>query len=507
MVHAGRAMPAWISKVRLRSSVALGAAAVASFSACSRDWSFLGEDGAAISSGGVGGVGGAGASASGAVGGTAGTGGAAGSGGAAGAPDSGDASMDVRHDAESDAGVGAVRRRLALGRSHSCALLGPLRTLHCWGDNGLGQLGLPPDSVDAAFPRSEVPLPTPNPFFERWDEVESISAARHSTCALWRFNSSDLVFCWGAQELGSLGNGLPDGAYAPAVPVKVNETPQAGVTGLFPAGGDVVSASFCLASSNDVYCWGNNSTFQLGSPADPDGEALSSAAAGSVSTGPHHGCALSSGVVRCWGLDDRAQLGTTLPASSCPPPLVGVPCSAEPISVTLPGLATDVTVGVEHSCAVVSGSVYCWGGNDRGALGHADVLGSCEPTEPCGFPPQKVEGITGVVVDVEAGDDVTCALTEEGRVWCWGSNQRGQTGRSFTSEHEATPAPVRTELAELEGVEELDLGQRHACARVESNDFIYCWGHNDAGQVGLAPSSVGPDLVPWASRVQFPGGL
>jgi hypothetical protein len=97
--------------------------------------------------------------------------------------------------------------------------------------------------------------------------------------------------------------------------------------------------------------------------------------------------------------------------------------SDAPVPVSgLSGIATAVTTGKEHSCALLSsGKVECWGGNERGQLGNGSRVGSATPV--------PVTGVKNAVA-VSAGGSHTCALLQNGTVVCWGDNQHGELGMS-----------------------------------------------------------------------------
>ncbi|WP_249756147.1 MopE-related protein [Microvenator marinus] len=131
--------------------------------------------------------------------------------------------------------------------------------------------------------------------------------------------------------------------------------------------------------------------------------------------------------------------------------------------------ATDVALGEEHACALIStGRVYCWGSNDFDQLGY-DGPGS--PT------PVLVEGLTDVV-SINAGRNYTCALDTSAVLRCWGSNESGALGTGIggsTSDH--VPRMVAS------GVDSFSCGASHACVLIDGQTS--CWGANVDGQLGI----------------------
>lgn len=142
------------------------------------------------------------------------------------------------------------------------------------------------------------------------------------------------------------------------------------------------------------------------------------------------------------------------------------------------------------TCAVMEndGSVWCWGANERDQLGHAG---------PSDGTPQKVVLDSDKVVkakDVSVGTSHACAISEEGDVYCWGSNATGQADPNV----EACPDPativdwisasfVRTALPTKVDLPrpatQVSAGQLHTCALLDDRT-VRCWGSNHAGQCG-----------------------
>ena len=130
-----------------------------------------------------------------------------------------------------------------------------------------------------------------------------------------------------------------------------------------------------------------------------------------------------------------------------------------------------VTAGRDHTCALLeNGRVKCWGTNGSGQLGDSTTE---ERTKPV-----LVGELTGVKA-VSAGDGYTCALLEDGAVMCWGGNGVGQLGDG-TGYNRTTPVAV----ADLAGsVKAIAAGSGHTCALLDSGD-VQCWGANWDGALG-----------------------
>jgi alpha-tubulin suppressor-like RCC1 family protein len=147
-----------------------------------------------------------------------------------------------------------------------------------------------------------------------------------------------------------------------------------------------------------------------------------------VSPSIWHACVVkAAGTVFCWGLNDRGQLGHTGGELSCMTTVGTVlPCNPKPTAVGLPGgvRVTQISTGPYYTCALTTmGDVYCWGANDMGQLG----LPISTTSTPI---PSRVAGLTRPAVQIAVATyaNVSCALLDDATVWCWGQSALGGTG-------------------------------------------------------------------------------
>lgn len=134
--------------------------------------------------------------------------------------------------------------------------------------------------------------------------------------------------------------------------------------------------------------------------------------------------------------------------------------------------ARSVAAGYLHTCAVTTrGAVRCWGWNNYGQLGNRSTTDSVRPV--------AVSGLRSKVRSVTAGSGHTCALTTNGKVWCWGDNQFGQLGNGSTT-HSSRPVAVH---GLGRGVKAISAGNVHTCA-ITSTGAAMCWGNNLFGALG-----------------------
>ncbi|MDH3581925.1 MAG: hypothetical protein OEM91_15045, partial [Hyphomicrobiales bacterium] len=82
------------------------------------------------------------------------------------------------------------------------------------------------------------------------------------------------------------------------------------------------------------------------------------------------------------------------------------------------------------------------------------------------------------IKEVALGYAHTCALSESGDVWCWGSNALGELGDGTTVSRISPGAPV----SKLDETIAIGAGVNNTCA-VGRNNLVRCWGTDDPGGV------------------------
>jgi alpha-tubulin suppressor-like RCC1 family protein len=145
------------------------------------------------------------------------------------------------------------------------------------------------------------------------------------------------------------------------------------------------------------------------------------------------------------------------------------------------GGAVGVTVGKGHFCARTNLSqVACWGNNESGELGDGT-------SDPHADPAVVMTGLPEAG-QLAAGVDATCAVTLEGKVWCWGHNDVGQLGRGpclTTMCKQTTPQEVvNFKIGSPVPVGAVTAGNQFACALAREERTVWCWGADSLGQLG-----------------------
>ena len=296
----------------------------------------------------------------------------------------------------------------------------------------------------------------------------SVSAGATHTCAL---TGDGEAYCWGSGT----------GATVPSLVGGTTRFRTISAGGGGPSSRYDYFESFSCGLTADglAFCWGQNYFGQLGtgdkiaSPMTPRPVAQGQMRFVHLAAGNSHACAISStGTIHCWGGDNpNGALGYDGEPVLGPGPAIVLPADAgRAVQLALGG---GGGMGQTYSCALTDlGRVYCWGSNTY------QITGGDGPT------PRRVA--IGVAFKSLTARGFICGVSLNDKGYCWGSLFTGQS---------ATPVPIDTSLNFLA----LAVGAHpvlgaHGCG-LEVGGFVRCWGDNAGGQVGDG-TTISPRLAP-----------
>jgi len=144
-------------------------------------------------------------------------------------------------------------------------------------------------------------------------------------------------------------------------------------------------------------------------------------------------------------------------------------------------------------CEKIRGALFSWGSNNKGQLGDATSVERLTPT------PVAPGSIARDVSFVVAGEEHSMALTANGTLYTWGSNQFGQLGYGTKGGTQSTPR--RCEFGRS-SFKMASAGQRHSVV-LDDQGTVWCFGAGDVGQLGNGATS---NNVLAPTKAQLPAG-
>jgi len=344
-------------------------------------------------------------------------------------------------------------------------------TVSSWGENEDGQLG------NGNNTDSNEPVIVDMSGVLSGKTITAVAAGRYHSLAL---ASDGIVYAWGGNRYGQLGNGNNINSN---VPIAVDTS---GVLLGKTITAIAVGSEFSLALTSDgtVYSWGSNNLGQLGNGSTTNTNVpvmavtngvLSGKTISAISAGLYHSIALSSdGMIYSWGHNFNGQLGNGNNNNS------NVPVTVNMSGVLSGKTITGITSGGAHVLALDSdGKVYSWGGNYSGQLGIGDNTNSNVPVIV-----DASDVLSGkTLTTIAAGYQHSLAVDSDGNVYSWGKNSSGQLGNGNTTDNNI-PVQVNSS-GSLSGktIIAIATGKYHSIA-LDSEGGIYTWGYNIDGQLG-----------------------
>ena len=354
---------------------------------------------------------------------------------------------------------------IAAGDSFSLAL-DRSGTLWGWGANDNGELG------DGTFTAQYTGRSDARPVKAISGVVKFSAGGQHSAAV----TSGGLVYTWGRNDSGQLGNGGTADTNLPrAVPGITNAVDVS-------AGDD---HTIVLLADGTVVAFGDSYEGQLGdgtgdpTPTFVQAKGLTNAFA--VATGIFFSMGLTrDGSVWAWGDNDEGQMANGGNAVNvyAPARISGLP------------VISSMAAGGSHAFAVAtSGRVYAWGANDFGELG--------DGAKPLSSTPEKVPGVSSIA-GIAAGGTHTLALKSDGTLMAWGANWAGQLGDGTSDAHSSAVA-----IAGPGGLTQVSAGYYYSAA-LRNDGTVWTWGEGYGGPLGQGDEDdrFVPTQVPGLSGVK-----
>ena len=347
------------------------------------------------------------------------------------------------------------------GSSHSLALTNA-GVVYAWGQGSSGELGNGTTTGTQATPVKVSDGTMGN------SNVTAISAGLGYSLAL----KGGIVYAWGLEQYGRLGNGATTANKTTPVKVSDGEMGNSNVTAISAGDGHALALK-----DGKVYAWGWVQTGRLGNGVTEtnqttpvkvsDGE-MGNSGVTAISAGDYS-LALKDGSVYAWGEGMNGQLGigTTVYAKYTPVKVSDGEMGNSSV--------TAISAGIKHALALKGGMVYAWGAGASGQLGNGE---STDKTTPAKVSDGEM-GNSGIAA-ISAGDVHSLAL-KGGMVYAWGGGASGQLGNGETA-NKTTPVKVSDGEMGNADVTAISAGNSHSLA-VKGGE-AYSWGFGGRGQLG-----------------------
>jgi len=194
-----------------------------------------------------------------------------------------------------------------------------------------------------------------------------------------------------------------------------------------------------------------------------------------IFSGVYHSLALNDqGQLLAWGDNTHGQTGFEKGYARQAPYLIDIP------GLNSEEFVTEGSCGLNHSIVLTNqGRVFVTGSNEKHQLG-------LEGIKECGvftllIFPELINQES--IIKINAGYQHSAALSSGGRIFTWGSNLEGQLGIDLLTIKVTRPAVIELPLDANEWITDLSVGWDHILV-LTSKHRVIGWGQNKYGQLG-----------------------
>lgn len=367
--------------------------------------------------------------------------------------------------------------------AHSSHFLHPSGKLYSWGANWDGQLG---NNDDPLFADSWLAVEVNASHLGLSNEFKYLATAGYYNYHMCAIHQTGKVLCWGTNWSGECGVGnLVDPCNKPTE-IKMSHLTETNDFLMVTVGQD---KSCALHSNQKIFCWGNNSasgelgTGDVADHIEPTEIDMTLAGVANqfkfVSVSESNGCGVhQNGKIYCWGWNSSGQLGNGTSGwvtSSLSP--IEIDMSAHPEGNDFVSVAAGF-----HTCGIhANGKLFCWGENGAGELGIGSNIDTFLPTEVDMSVQLKINSFT----EVDVSSNSTCAVHIDKSLYCWGDNGTPAISGSINPQ-ETRPFPydMTTQGVSNQFTNAATDSEGWRICGLNLNGLLYCSGYNSYGSLG-----------------------
>jgi len=294
--------------------------------------------------------------------------------------------------------------------------------------------------------------------------------------SIWEYTSSSgFLWSWGkGDDWGNLGHNSRQTVSSPVQVGSDGTWVELGIDGR------VYGSNFGIKNDGTLWAWGLNTVGQLGLNS-PTNAARSSPTQipGSTWSKLSHAYLRASaiktdGTLWLWGYNNKGQLGHN-----------NVTDYSSPVQV--PGSTwKSITSGTTFSLATkTDGTLWGWGFNNYGMLGNNNLTSYSSPVQ--------VPGTSWSYA--WASEESVLSVRTDGTLWAWGRNTYGSLGQNNTT-WRSSPTQIPGTYAV--GQDKINGGYYGALA-IKTDGTLWSWGYNGGGNLGQN------NTTKYSSPTQIPG--
>lgn len=331
--------------------------------------------------------------------------------------------------------------------------------LWVWGLNTYGQFGL----------GNRISYSSPVQVPGSWAQVDS--AWTYSTSAAFSLGirTDGTLWSWGDNTYGELGQGTHGTSKDQSSPVQI-----AGSWTQIACGGQNWNNPFALGIRIDgsLWAWGDNSLGTLGQGNTTLYSSPVQIMAGTtwkyVGRGYWNWFAIqTNGTLWACGAQGAGELGTGQVGTGYNTP-VQIQGSWIQAMCAVDGSAGGSSIGIKSD-----GSLWGWGGNADGDLGHGDLVSYSSPVQI---------GTASWTQAMLSGASAGVGIRTDGTLWAWGNNSGGNLGQGDQVSR-SSPVQIPGQWRSVFTQESSDNNGYTIAIRADGT--LWSWGDNNAGNLGL----------------------